>query len=69
MPVKMSPKVINLGNSPNGPGPLIDRSLVDYVDILFSLMDINITYEKFHSMNKEQRLQFARNLKIKKILD
>lgn len=47
----------------------IDASLVDYVDILFNLMGVDITYEKFQAMSKSERIQFVRDLKINKIVN
>ena len=46
----------------------IDASLVDYVDILFSLMGIDIDYVRFQSMTKDERKQFIRDIKINRVL-
>lgn len=47
----------------------IDASLVDYVDILFNLMGIDITYVEFQAMSEAERLQFVRDIKINKIVN
>jgi len=46
----------------------IDSSLVDYVDILFNLMGVDITYREFQNMTEGERKQFVRDLKIKKVI-
>lgn len=47
----------------------IDKSLVDYVDLMFSIMNIDITYERFQQMSDGERKQFIRDIKINKIID
>lgn len=47
----------------------IDKSLVDYVDLLFNIMEIDITYEKFQQMSSSDRKQFLRNIKINKLIN
>lgn len=47
----------------------IDASLVDYVDILFNLMGIDIDYSGFQAMSIAERKQFIRDIKINKVLD
>lgn len=47
----------------------IDSSIVDYVDILFNLMGIDITYTKFQGMSELERKQFLRDIKINKIIN
>lgn len=48
---------------------LIDESLVDYVDILFNLMGVDITYRKFQKMSDSERKQFIRDIKINKVIN
>ncbi len=47
----------------------IDSSLVDYVDLMFNLMGIDIDYRRFQSMSDSDRKQFIRDLKINKIIN
>lgn len=54
---------------PAGPPGKIDKSLVEYTDILYSLMGIDITYERFQKMSDEERKQFIRDIKLNKIIN
>jgi hypothetical protein len=54
---------------PMGPPGQIDRSLVEYTDILFNLMGIDITYERFQKMSDNERKQFVRNIKLNNIIN
>ena len=47
----------------------IDASLVDYVDLLFNLMGIDIDYSRFQAMSIAERKQFIRDIKINRVLD
>ena len=47
----------------------IDASLVDYVDILFMMMGVDIDYVRFQAMSDAERNQFIRDIKINKIID
>jgi len=53
----------------SGGDRVIDTSLVDYVDILFNLMGIDMTYDRFQLMSEGERKQFVRDIKIKRVLD
>ncbi len=53
---------------PGAPGLSVD-ALVEYTDILFSLMGVDITFDRFQSMSTGERLQFVRDLKINKIIN
>ena len=54
---------------PMGPSGEVDQSLIDYVDILFNLMGVEITYDRFKNMTGWERKQFLRDLKINKIIN
>lgn len=47
----------------------IDRSLVEYIDILYQLMGIEIDYVTFQKMTDSERKSFVRDLKINKIVN
>ncbi len=47
----------------------IDSSLVNYVDLLFDIMGVDITYEKFQLMSDGERKQFIRDVKINRIIN
>lgn len=47
----------------------IDESLVDYTDLLFNILGIDITYRRFQKMSDEERTQFIRDIKINKVIN
>ena len=49
--------------------PSIHVDLVDYIDLLYHLMGVDITYKDWHEMSDSDKLSFARDLKIKKIIE
>jgi len=53
----------------DGTDKKIDSSLVDYVDLLFNLLGVDITYNRFQDMTESERLQFIRDLKIKRLIN
>ena len=48
---------------------LIDSSLVDYVDLLFNILGVDIDYRRFQSMSDSERKQFIRDLKINRVIN
>ena len=51
------------------PNPTIHVDLVEYIDLLYHLMGVDITYRDWHEMSDSDKLSFARDLKIKKIVE
>lgn len=47
----------------------IEADLVDYIDLLYQLIGVDITYQEWHKKSDDEKLAFARDLKIKKIID
>lgn len=47
----------------------IDASLVEYVDLLFNLLGVDINYRRFQEMSDSERKQFIRNIKLKRLID
>ena len=47
----------------------IDSSLVDYVDLLFNLLGVDIDYRRFQEMSDSERKQFIRDIKLKRIIN
>ena len=54
--------------NPN-PKPTIHVDLIEYIDLLYHLMGVDITYRDWHEMSDSDKLSFARDLKIKKIIE
>ena len=42
--------------------------MIEYIEFAFSILGINLTYEDFEKMSKEERKSFLRDLKLNKIL-
>jgi len=51
------------------PNPTIHVDLVEYIDLLYHLMGVDITYRDWHEMSDSDKLSFARDLKIEKIVE
>ncbi len=54
---------------PMGPSGEVEQSLIDYVDLLFNLMGVDIKYQEFKNMSNAEKTQFIRDLKIKKVMN
>ena len=55
---------------PTALGPVsipINEKLIEYIDMLYYILDVDITYEKWSNMNQDEKLTFMRDIKIKKI--
>ena len=60
-------KIGTIGIDPNYTNK-ITADIVDYIDLLYQILGIDINYREWQAMSKGDRLSFARDLKIKKIL-
>ena len=61
-------------SSPNttlswGNGISIDSDIVEYIDIFYQLMGIDMDYKRFSIMSKEEKRSFIRDIKLKKLID
>jgi len=50
-------------------GMPMSSDIIEYIDIFYQFMGIDMDYERFSKMNKNQKKSFIRDLKIKKIID
>lgn len=50
-------------------GRKIDASLIDYVDLLFNLIGVDITYDEFQKMSDSERKSFIRDIKINRVIN
>ena len=55
---------INWGN-----GITMNSDIIEYIDIFYQFMGIDMDYKRFSEMTKEEKKAFVRDLKIKKIID
>jgi len=63
-------------NAPAIPGQVITTSggaitwnVVEYVDIFYQLMGIDMDYKRFSLMSKEEKRSFIRDIKLQKLID
>ena len=47
----------------------IDKSLIEYIDLLYQLIGIDMTYDKFKDLSTSEKQSFIRDIKIKKVLE
>lgn len=54
---------------PHYPSNATSRDVIEYIDLLYQLMDIDMTYNKFKNLSESEKIQFIRDVKIKKIIE
>lgn len=47
----------------------IDSNLIEYIDLLYQIMGIDITYDRWKNMSSGEKLQLIRDIKLKKIIE
>ena len=52
-----------------GDGTFMNSDIVEYIDIFYQLMGIDMDYKRFSIMTKEQKISFIRDLKLQKLID
>jgi hypothetical protein len=55
---------INWGN-----GISMNSDIIEYIDIFYQFMGIDMDYKRFSEMTKEEKKGFIRDLKLKKLID
>jgi hypothetical protein len=61
-------------SSPNttlswGDGISMNSDIVEYIDIFYQLMGIDMDYKRFSIMSKEEKRSFIRDIKLQKLID
>lgn len=46
----------------------IDKSLIEYIDLLYQLIGVDMNYVKFMNLSTSEKQAFIRDIKIKKLL-
>lgn len=46
----------------------IDRNLIEYIDLLYQLLGVDMTYDKFKNLSTSEKQAFIRDIKIKILL-
>ena len=52
-----------------GNGVSIDSDIVEYIDIFYQLMGIDMDYKRFSIMTKDEKKTFVRDIKLQKLID
>jgi len=50
-------------------GISMNSDIVEYVDIFYQLMGIDMDYKRFSLMSKEEKRSFIRDIKLQKLID
>jgi len=52
-----------------GDGTFMNSDIIEYIDIFYKFMGIDMDYERFSKMTKEEKKGFIRDLKLQKLID
>ncbi len=50
-------------------GVYMNSDIVEYIDVFYQFMGIDMDYKRFSIMTKEQKISFIRDLKLQKLID
>ena len=50
-------------------GTFMNSDIVEYIDIFYQLMGIDMDYKRFSIMTKDEKRAFIRDIKLKKLID
>jgi len=50
-------------------GVFMNSDIIEYIDIFYQFMGIDMDYVRFSKMTKEEKKGFIRDLKLKKLID
>ena len=50
-------------------GTFMNSDIIEYIDIFYQFMGIDMDYARFSKMTKEEKVGFIRDLKLQKIID
>ena len=52
-----------------GDGVFMNSDIIEYIDIFYQFMGIDMDYVRFSKMTKEEKKGFIRDLKLQKLID
>jgi hypothetical protein len=52
-----------------GDGVFMNSDIIEYIDIFYQFMGIDMNYERFSKMTKDEKKSFIRDLKLQKLID
>jgi len=50
-------------------GVFMNSDIIEYIDIFYQFMGIDMNYERFSKMTKDEKKSFIRDLKLQKLID
>jgi hypothetical protein len=50
-------------------GTFMNSDIIEYIDIFYQFMGIDMDYKRFSEMTKEEKKGFIRDLKLKKLIE
>lgn len=53
----------------NTTGITMNSDIIEYIDIFYQFIGIDMDYKRFSIMTKEEKKSFMRDLKLKKLID
>ena len=70
-PSVTSGTTLNTGNTTINwnDGVFMNSDIIEYIDIFYQFMGIDMDYKRFSEMTKEEKKGFIRDLKLKKLID
>jgi|688.fasta_scaffold208597_3 hypothetical protein len=61
--------VTNSGSISWSDGVFMNSDIIEYIDIFYQFMGIDMDYERFSKMTKEEKKGLIRDLKLQKLID
>jgi len=52
-----------------GDGISMNSDIIEYIDIFYQLMGIDMDYKRFSIMAKDEKIAFIRDIKLQKLID
>jgi hypothetical protein len=52
-----------------GDGISMNSDIIEYIDIFYQLMGIDMDYKRFSIMTREEKIGFIRDIKLQKLID
>jgi hypothetical protein len=69
--ITLAPSVLSTGTTTMnwGDGYVMNSDIIDYIDIFYQFMGIDMDYKRFSDMSKDEKKGFIRDLKLKKLIE
>jgi hypothetical protein len=61
--------ISNINSMSWSDGTFMNSDIVEYIDIFYQFMGIDMDYERFSEMTKDEKKGFIRDIKLKKLIE